>query len=279
MPKRARRTPGVPRRDIAEEGVRLLEADEARRRAAELAAGNLPSPPCADTSAAGTRQTAPVDAARRMTPMQQAALEYLRAHPGATPTQIVEAVGVKGGFDNHAAFLWRLIDRAGLRLLPPAPTVTALVATGHGEYLPDHAGCGLTVETLWDPHDNGAQADLQLDEGGALERFLTEHPELDRAQVDALDADLTWSPVERWTATRTGWDAAYAGLAGQVAEVPGGDDDTFDYWPSGARLLLQIAGVLGEPWYADNAERVIRRTIDGIDADFRDELLQKVGFA
>lgn len=53
---RRRPTPGVPRRDIAEEGQRLLDAQAVRQREADLAAGKLP--PCQDVSLAGRRAAA-----------------------------------------------------------------------------------------------------------------------------------------------------------------------------------------------------------------------------
>lgn len=45
-----------------------------------------------------------------MTPMQKEAFAFVAANPRSTPDEIADAVGVKGGLDNRAKFLWRLLN-------------------------------------------------------------------------------------------------------------------------------------------------------------------------
>lgn len=212
--------------------------------------------------------------ARKLTAKQQQALDHLLANPHADPDDLIDAAGVQGGADNRAVFLLRFLRAAKIRLVPPAPELTRLVALGHGEYLPNAAVVGLRVETVWDPYLNDVQADLTVDEDKARTLLLERNPGLDASALP--DCDLTWSPVDRWAGPFEAWEAAFEDLARQVGQAPGGDDDTFDYWPSGARLLLQVADVLG-PFYTATAERLIRRVVAEIEPDFQPEILGKTG--
>lgn len=79
------------------------------------------------------------------------------------------------------------------------------------------------------------------------------------AWADALGApsDDIASILVEWR--ETGWrsttiavrqEELAAALAGQLEAIdiePGGDDDTYDYWPSGVRLALDLAGRNPEP--------------------------------
>lgn len=51
-----------------------------------------------------------------LSPMQIEAVRFAMANPGATADQIVDAVGVKGGKDNRALFIYRLLNKGVLRL-------------------------------------------------------------------------------------------------------------------------------------------------------------------
>jgi hypothetical protein len=52
----------------------------------------------------------------KLTPMQEAAVHYVSRNPQATADQIVDAVGVQGGPDNRAMFLYRLVNKGALAL-------------------------------------------------------------------------------------------------------------------------------------------------------------------
>lgn len=58
--------------------------------------------------------------------MQERAVRFAAANPGATADQIVDAVGVKGGSDNRALFLYRLLNKGALRIEPTYEAVEAL---------------------------------------------------------------------------------------------------------------------------------------------------------
>lgn len=52
----------------------------------------------------------------RLSDMQATAVRFAAANPGATADQIVDAAGVKGGDDNRAMFIYRLVNKGALRL-------------------------------------------------------------------------------------------------------------------------------------------------------------------
>jgi hypothetical protein len=72
-----------------------------------------------------------------------------------------------------------------------------------------------------------------------------------------------------------------------VAGVPSGDDDTFDYWPSGARLLLAFAHDMDEllvdpvgnvvvlPSYVESARHAIESVLEA-KGDLADELVDRI---
>lgn len=57
---------------------------------------------------------------------QAVAVRFAAANPGATADQIVAAAEVKGGPDNQAAFLFRLLNKGALRVDVTAEAAEAL---------------------------------------------------------------------------------------------------------------------------------------------------------
>lgn len=53
---------------------------------------------------------------KRLSAKQQTAVDYLRANLTATPGEIIDVAGVKGGFDNQAAFILRLLNTGAVSL-------------------------------------------------------------------------------------------------------------------------------------------------------------------
>lgn len=116
-------------------------------------------------------------------------------------------------------------------------TLSMVVSYGHAEYvLPTLPN--LLQEQLWGPDDFEAEA--EWDEHDAVEHFRIQHGFL------PPDADLSWEHIFRVTGDRDVMAEAFAGLLLDIARPPGGDDDTYDYWPSGVRLAWEIAGLLGD---------------------------------
>jgi hypothetical protein len=136
-----------------------------------------------------------------------------------------------------------------------------LVSVGHGEYLP--AGVAeLTASLVWDPY-----TDDNIDHTADPDQALARYREVVGADPTG-DWDLTWETVQRWTGPRSAVDAALGSLLDKIAAAPSGDDDTYDYWPSGVRLALQVAEALGGDRVAQvqaAARGVLQQT--GMDAD------------
>ncbi len=90
------------------------------------------------------------------------------------------------------------------------------------------------------------------------------------------DADLYWEAIYHVTAQRAAVEHALECLIDDIAIEPGGDDDTFDYWPSGVRLALAVAEHLGPEW-VKRVEDTARLIITVHKPDFADELFDKTG--
>jgi hypothetical protein len=140
-----------------------------------------------------------------------------------------------------------------------------LVNVGHGEYLP-LVQDGLTADLVWDPYDDANLAASE-DEAALLARYR---------EVTGLepnpDWDVTWASVQRWTGEPAQIEAALASLMDKLEVPPSGDDDTYDYWPSGVRLALQVAEALDTQLGGERKADVQRRIrtvleITGYEAD------------
>jgi hypothetical protein len=87
------------------------------------------------------------------------------------------------------------------------------------------------------------------------------------------DADLTWEVIHLFEGEP---EALLAGLDALIESLylePHGDDDAYDYWPSGVRLAMEVDAALGGP----RAERI--REVALFGANGRAEILAKVGIA
>lgn len=155
--------------------------------------------------------------------------------------------------------------------------VRLLLDAGHAEYMPTTGH----IEVIWAPLDEFVEP-LESD-AVAAEALRIRLRAKYADWAPALEPyDPTWCQVIEWAGTQAQADAAFDNLLEQVAHVPSGDDDTFDYWPSGARLLLQIASDLdridighpkGRRW--DAACQWIREVLTA-KGDLADELRDKI---
>jgi hypothetical protein len=132
----------------------------------------------------------------------------------------------------------------------------------HGEYLPVPHDLFVTVyEAEWNEEATPA------DHADAIRFFCREKGvDLEQAEVAIREADddVEWA---FWIAVddehRT---AALLSLLGELDTLPGGDDDTFDYWPSGVWLARALATTNSE---TEQVEHIVARVLDlkGYDAD------------
>jgi hypothetical protein len=144
-------------------------------------------------------------------------------------------------------------DHHGARLLLDAGTADL-------GYVPD-AG-GVVIETVFNPHDLPDEYRDASEEwyAGALADALPEGAEEFTVRDPMLDIVI---------AVEGGHDDLVAGfsyLLGRVAVTPGGDDETFLDWPSGARMALAMAADLDAlhagGWHDRSA--ATRRVIEGV---------------
>jgi hypothetical protein len=154
---------------------------------------------------------------------------------------------------------------------PKAGEVRLVIDVGHGEY--PFAGDGVTTYTLHEPF---GLADLPDEDAAAqmLARTL-EHEGI----TDFEAYDPSWSIVIDARGTFDALDAAYGALRDDVSGVPSGDDTTFDYWPSGARALMQVAAALDALDGGERRAESVRVVKDVLDAlgDTADEVRDRVG--
>lgn len=159
---------------------------------------------------------------------------------------------------------------------------TILVSLGHDEYTIGDAA--IVVDRVWHPHGDDLldTVPVSSDDGTgdsirALFQAVTAHTYEDITSVD-WDVDLVWENVARVTGTDEHLLAALDTLIVDLAADPGGDDGTFDYWPSGVRLARAMAKALGVNKDND-LERVAQAIIMGTTrSDHADELYAKIGF-
>ena len=156
----------------------------------------------------------------------------------------------------------------------PMTTQTFLVSTGHAEYGVYESIPGLDVADLWPPaamNDDDRDRLYDLWENEQVVTWLRYYPD----EGLPPDADLAWEHIVRWTGDTPAINAGLDVLIQQISVEPHGDDDTFDYWPSGCRYALDVAGYVGR---AQEVEQVIRGVIASKDlGEYADELFDKVG--
>lgn len=124
------------------------------------------------------------------------------------------------------------------------------VSAGHAEYLPPVTP-GLSVTDVWPLSDREDLSEWELEDFTRLTGISYEK---------IPDVDLNWETIQRWKGTPSVIAEALTILLGDLAEIPGGDDDTYDYWPSGVRLAAAVADELGGEW-PRNVEAVARRVM------------------
>jgi len=135
-------------------------------------------------------------------------------------------------------------------------TITMVVSAGHNEY---PIGCS---EELWSSHNHDHLWLADDVEAAATELYKS-------LGLPEIDADVSWETIIRVTGQRETLNQALDMLLGDLCGGPkGGDDDTFDYWPSGMRLAQQVAAVLGR------ADEIDKRTEEWVEQSgySRDEL-------
>lgn len=156
-----------------------------------------------------------------------------------------------------------------------------VASAGHAEYMPTMPAPA-TCETVWCFSEHEL-ADRMFAAGA-------EYPGYSADELEALivattggpssalpDADLEWETIVRISGPRYELAQGYLSLEREVSMAPHGDDDVFDYWPSGARFLIDYAAALGAP-YPNRAAARIDAVLDELEA-YGDELADKVGVA
>lgn len=157
------------------------------------------------------------------------------------------------------------------------PTILNFLASArHAEYTLQ--GPGVTVTDVWD-YECLEQFDSQQDEGvdevtADMWTQATGLPET----LFSTEWDLMWENIVRIEGDADAVAAALDTLIADLSNTPGGDDDTFDYWPSGVIYAQDIAAALasvGRNGYDEKIEAAVYAAIYG--TGFEDELYDKVG--
>jgi hypothetical protein len=147
--------------------------------------------------------------------------------------------------------------------------MTIVASAGHAEYWVDDTSIpGLVITDVWPPADIDDVYEAFPDDGMIEAAYAA-------AVLNGPDVDPYWEHVVSWNGDRAAIEAGLTTLLEEVGVAPSGDDDTFDYWPSGCRYALSIAARLDDEWVA-KVEEIVRTVIVGMD-DFADELFDKVG--
>lgn len=170
------------------------------------------------------------------------------------------------GHETVSERLERIRGEAANYTTPGAEFFDVIVSEGHGEY-GFTSGNGITVTDLWAPN-----YDEDFDDYDAEWERVTGLP---AGQMP--DADLGYERIVRIQGTRAALTDGMKRLLDDLADDPGGDDGTFDYWPSGMRFAIEIDSILGGEFsYAIGA--IAFGIIDGTGRrEFADELYGKIG--
>jgi hypothetical protein len=112
------------------------------------------------------------------------------------------------------------------------PAVKIIASTGHDEY-PLPVTEGVTVTTLWH-WDNDEDRDPD-----ALDWQ-------EQTKLECPDVDLTWETVVAIEGEPAAILRSLALLLMDLSFTPGGDDGTYDYWPSGMRFARTIIDAIGQ---------------------------------
>lgn len=142
----------------------------------------------------------------------------------------------------EAAAFWAAIDAAEHeRDLAPAAEAPLVLNARHAEYLP----AGNLARVLYEPEWN---EDATPAEHADAVRHFGREAGLDADAVEAVLADLGDDVEHYFVVVVQAADraAAFASLMAALAVTPHGDDDVFDYWPSGVWLALDLAATADE---------------------------------
>jgi hypothetical protein len=118
----------------------------------------------------------------------------------------------------------------------PDPVMNFMVSGGHAEYLPANLGEQMIV--VWDPYHD-ADNDASWTDEQLAERYTH-----NVGSTPKQGWDLSWQNIYRIIALRSQVEQALEDLLDDLATGPSGDDDVFDYWPSGVRMAREIAAEL-----------------------------------
>lgn len=138
--------------------------------------------------------------------------------------------------------------------------IEIMASAGHGEY-GDLAS--RLVRVIWEPTCDDLMDQIDGDEEVAQRLWRESYGDLAYPP-----ADLTWETIIGIAGTRAEVGAWLDSIISEISVTPHGDDEVFDYWPSGVRLAREVAAVLGRE---DEVTQAVRDAIDGTDYD-ADEL-------
>lgn len=163
--------------------------------------------------------------------------------------------------------------------MPETRTIKAPINFGHGEYLPTIAPQHEVA--VWDPYteENYNWLDVVHDDDAIAARYTG----MTGMLPTDWDTDLSWQHVSVLEADEGTWIDWYDDMLRDVGNQPSGDDDTFDYWPSGCRALVQMAEVLdteighGPTSRVTEARATIQRILGDMDDAIRQDIEHKVG--
>jgi len=152
--------------------------------------------------------------------------------------------------------------------------VGLMLDVGHGEYMP--ADRELGTVTRWDPAEYYDTSPPSGEVAGEdMRRSLPEW-------AKGLEVyDPTWTTVVEFIGPPAALKRAWQSLLADVSSPPSGDDDVFDYWPSGARLLLDMAIDLdgldnGSHEHSIRALEVVSDMLADHLSEYADELRDKL---
>lgn len=147
------------------------------------------------------------------------------------------------------------------------PLKSIVVSAGHAEYM---GNAPVTLEYLWGMDDAYGEDGEALDYDSLPEKFDAKNP-----GVTVGDWDLGWQHIVRLSGTQESLVAYYKSLVEQLRVTPSGDDDTFDYYPSGVRYAAEIGGDLGLDIREDLLPAVTAALDE--DEDYWQEVRDKTG--
>lgn len=151
-----------------------------------------------------------------------------------------------------------------------------VVSAGHAAYMPNPV-VGVEVDWVWSSSDFEPNYDpmgfpFEEQAEQAARAALVEQG----VDPDSVDFDATWEHIVRFRGPRDKILSALDTLIRTIDTVPSDDDDTFDYWPSGARMAFAMDDALNAGQTGRIAE-IARRVIVHHKAHSAEELLAKVG--